>query len=210
MLCQQQSSSSPRCPYQEYVHASAEPLFRMRRNYVRYDTTPVGQLNASQSTRDRLQQHRSRRHTPKTMGEGGSQVYHAPPASADAADSEISGEHAVLAKNTSLFSRCFLAKPLSVVHAEECEGVLERSLGFWDLFALGFGGTVGRCVCCASRPFLSFARASVALQQRLNMPCLVKAEMLRSFLADQSQRTFPRFHVSTTLIKSTASTYRYS
>lgn len=40
--------------------------------------------------------------------------------------------------------RCFTKKPLEVVHAEEDEGVLERTLGFWDLFALGFGGTVGR------------------------------------------------------------------
>lgn len=63
-----------------------------------------------------------------------------------------SGEHVVVAQNTPLLARCFLAKPLSVVHAEESEGVLERSLGFWDLFALGFGGTVGRCVavCFAS------------------------------------------------------------
>lgn len=57
-----------------------------------------------------------------------------------------SREHVVVAQNTPLLARCFLAKPLSVVHAEESEGVLERSLGFWDLFALGFGGTVGRCV----------------------------------------------------------------
>lgn len=84
------------------------------------------------------------------MGDNGSQVHHAPPASVDVADSEISRGHAVLAKNTSLLSRCFLSKPLSVVHAEEVEGVLERSLGFWDLFALGFGGTIGRCVSCAS------------------------------------------------------------
>lgn len=40
--------------------------------------------------------------------------------------------------------RCFKRKPLEVVHAEEIEGVMERTLGFWDLFALGFGGTVGR------------------------------------------------------------------
>lgn len=55
------------------------------------------------------------------------------------------GEHVVLAQKR-LWAKCFLAKPLSVVHAEEMEseGVLERSLGFWDLFALGFGGTVGR------------------------------------------------------------------
>ena len=56
------------------------------------------------------------------------------------------GEHVVVAQNTPLLARCFLAKPLSVVHAEESEGVLERSLGFRDLFALGFGGTVGRYV----------------------------------------------------------------
>ncbi|CAM9333439.1 unnamed protein product, partial [Hapterophycus canaliculatus] len=42
-----------------------------------------------------------------------------------------------------LLSRCFKQKPLQVVYAEESEGVLERTLGFWDLFALGFGGTVG-------------------------------------------------------------------
>lgn len=74
-----------------------------------------------------------------------------PPGAAAVADSgavidNFSGEHhVVVAQNTPLFTRCFLAKPLSVVHAEESEGVLERSLGFWDLFALGFGGTVGRC-----------------------------------------------------------------
>lgn len=44
-------------------------------------------------------------------------------------------------------TRCLTRKPLEVVHAEEDEGVLERTLGFWDLFALGFGGTVGRLVC---------------------------------------------------------------
>lgn len=60
------------------------------------------------------------------------------------------GEHVVLAQKR-LWAKCFLAKPLSVVHAEESEGVLERSLGFWDLFALGFGGTVGRY----SMPFFS-------------------------------------------------------
>lgn len=43
-------------------------------------------------------------------------------------------------------TRCLTRKPLDVVHAEEEEGVLERTLGFWDLFALGFGGTVGRLV----------------------------------------------------------------
>lgn len=48
--------------------------------------------------------------------------------------------------NTSWLRRCFTLKPLEVVHAEEEEGVLERTLGFWDLFALGFGGTVGRFV----------------------------------------------------------------
>lgn len=53
------------------------------------------------------------------------------------------------ARNTSrdggLFSvRCLMRKPLAVVHAEEEEGVLERTLGYWDLFALGFGGTIGR------------------------------------------------------------------
>lgn len=42
---------------------------------------------------------------------------------------------------------CLTLKPLAVVHAEEDEGVLERTLGFWDLFALGFGGTIGRLVC---------------------------------------------------------------
>lgn len=41
--------------------------------------------------------------------------------------------------------RCLTRKPLEVVHAEEDEEVLERTLGFWDLFSLGFGGTVGRC-----------------------------------------------------------------
>lgn len=81
------------------------------------------------------------------MGDGEGQVFHAPPASVDEVDRAVSGEHAVLlatSKKKSLFSRCFLSKPLAVVHAEEREGVLERSLGFWDLFALGFGGTVGR------------------------------------------------------------------
>lgn len=48
--------------------------------------------------------------------------------------------------NNSWLRRCFTLKPLEVVHAEEEEGVLERTLGFWDLFALGFGGTVGRFV----------------------------------------------------------------
>lgn len=48
--------------------------------------------------------------------------------------------------STSWLRRCFTLKPLEVVHAEEDEGVLERTLGFWDLFALGFGGTVGRSV----------------------------------------------------------------
>lgn len=50
----------------------------------------------------------------------------------------------VVMANNPLFRRCFKRKPLEVVHAEEEEGVLERTLGFWDLFALGFGGTVGR------------------------------------------------------------------
>eukprot|EP00904_Undaria_pinnatifida_P004759 jgi/Undpi1/14284/HiC_scaffold_9.g03933.m1 len=49
----------------------------------------------------------------------------------------------VVMANNPLFRRCFKRKPLEVVHAEEEEGVLERTLGFWDLFALGFGGTVG-------------------------------------------------------------------
>lgn len=47
-------------------------------------------------------------------------------------------------RKKSWIKRCFTKKPLEVVHAEEGEGVLERTLGFWDLFALGFGGTVGR------------------------------------------------------------------
>lgn len=44
--------------------------------------------------------------------------------------------------------RCLTRKPLDVVHAEEDEEVLERTLGFWDLFSLSFGGTVGRCCYC--------------------------------------------------------------
>ncbi|CAM9796350.1 unnamed protein product, partial [Choristocarpus tenellus] len=44
---------------------------------------------------------------------------------------------------SSLLSRCFRRKPLQVVHAEEDQGELERTLGFWDLVAVGVGGTVG-------------------------------------------------------------------
>ncbi|CAM9805743.1 unnamed protein product, partial [Discosporangium mesarthrocarpum] len=43
----------------------------------------------------------------------------------------------------SLLSRCFIKKPLEVVHLQEEEGELERTLGFWDLVAIGVGGTVG-------------------------------------------------------------------
>eukprot|EP00903_Cladosiphon_okamuranus_P017906 g16477.t1 len=81
------------------------------------------------------------------MGDAVTQEAHAS-GTAAVVDSAViaSGDHVdrvVVARNTPLLARCFLAKPLSVVHAEESEGVLERSLGFWDLFALGFGGTVG-------------------------------------------------------------------
>lgn len=83
------------------------------------------------------------------MGDGGNQVAGASAGSgAEAAIINGGGDHAVtVAKNTSILSKCFKRKPLAVVNAEESEGVLERNLGFWDLFALGFGGTVGRSVC---------------------------------------------------------------
>ncbi|CAM9536547.1 unnamed protein product [Ectocarpus sp. 6 AP-2014] len=79
------------------------------------------------------------------MGDGGNQVAEASAASGvEAAIINGGGDHAVtVAKNTPLLSKCFKRKPLAVVNAEESEGVLERNLGFWDLFALGFGGTVG-------------------------------------------------------------------
>lgn len=52
----------------------------------------------------------------------------------------------IRSQKTSLIRRCFKRKPLEVVQAEEEEGVLERTLGFWDLVALGVGGTIGRYV----------------------------------------------------------------
>lgn len=78
---------------------------------------------------------------------GGAQVAesHAEPATTVIETGTITdSEHQVVLAKNSLLHRCFKRKPLEVVHAEEDEGVLERTLGFWDLFALGFGGTVGR------------------------------------------------------------------
>lgn len=87
--------------------------------------------------------------TDQAMADGGSQAFDAPAptTTVSVGDGAItdSSRQVVMAKNT-LFRRCFKRKPLEVVHAEEEEGVLERTLGFWDLFALGFGGTVGRFV----------------------------------------------------------------
>lgn len=81
------------------------------------------------------------------MADGAAQAFDAPvpTTTVSVGDGAItdSSRQVVMANNT-LFRRCFKRKPLEVVHAEEEEGVLERTLGFWDLFALGFGGTVGR------------------------------------------------------------------
>ncbi|CAM9293389.1 unnamed protein product [Phaeothamnion confervicola] len=40
-------------------------------------------------------------------------------------------------------ARAFQRKPLVVVHAEEANNKLPRTLSFWDLLAIGVGGTVG-------------------------------------------------------------------
>ena len=104
-----------------------------------------------------------------------------------------SGEHVVVAQNTPLLARCFLAKPLSVVHAEESEGVLERSLGFWDLFALGFGGTVGRCVAvCFASCRVHLVRAVALRHRRPFLRGLLSSEGFRRRLSYEAVFVCPR------------------
>lgn len=104
------------------------------------------------------------------MGDAGAQADHVAAASAAVTDGVFidTGEHAVIAKNRPLLSRCFKQKPLQVVYAEESEGVLERTLGFWDLFALGFGGTVGRLVLVCLLLTLSRALVYISFSCRMS------------------------------------------
>lgn len=122
----------------------------MRRNFIAWCPVRYAKCghcqNAPPSVPNRGALETTHGHRP-SMADGGVQAFDAPAptTTVSVGDGAItdSARQVVMANNP-LFRRCFKRKPLEVVHAEEEEGVLERTLGFWDLFALGFGGTVGR------------------------------------------------------------------